>query len=579
MRLPLVSLLVLLLRQNNVVRSYNDKPEEWYQRYTSYPPYCSTPEEMNTRSIPPLRVEDRNVYGETRILHVTAVIRHGARTPWTSSEDCFPKFSSGTEWNCRLTTIMTPPNFEDGDSLFLFEKQYDALPYQKDGLSNELNGTCQVGQLLLRGYEQEFQNGQFLKDAYTYQSDSYDHDERMRLIDISDKEYSAWSPKQLRYRADNDQRTIMSGQVLLRGLFGEQVQQYVWDTDNYPTIPLHIADRERDIVGPNSKVCPKLKDISKLAKQSPEYQAFDNSQESKDVRNFLKEKVGEMDQNTLLDCLMTTICTDRELPDDVNDYGEENSWFQALADYDVQSYNLVMKYNNSEYAKLGMGPLWAEILETWDLFLEGEFFFQSGPPLTPSSDTSDTEETIIPPRLSVYSGHDTTIMPLLASISPNLWNDTDWAPYASMMLIEIHEFIDGWTDSSIFTSSYAFRLIYNGKILTPSVPGCPADLELCDLMVLKNIVEPFATRSQDCASADNNDEKVVDQAKKIMSTNEGISMFLGLLLGGVLLGACGTYVFLTGTFFGSRVLSSAVQEDIYARSGLQDCFEDEFIRN
>ena len=102
---------------------------------------------------------------------------------------------------------------------------------------------------------------------------------------------------------------------------------------------------------------------------------------------------------------------------------------------------------------------------------------------------------------------------------------------------------------------------------------------LGDLMVLKNIVEPFATRSQDCASADNNDEKVVDQAKKIMSTNEGISKFLGLLLGGVLLGACGTYVFLTGTFFGSRVLSSAVQEDIYASSGLQDCFEDEFIRN
>lgn len=44
---------------------------------------------------------------------------------------------------------------------FLFEKNYDALLYGSTGNStgNELNGTCQLGQLLMRGYDQELQNG------------------------------------------------------------------------------------------------------------------------------------------------------------------------------------------------------------------------------------------------------------------------------------------------------------------------------------------------------------------------------------------------------------------------------------
>lgn len=104
---------------------------------------------------------------------------------------------------------------------------------------------------------------------------------------------------------------------------------------------------ERDIMGPNAEVCPKLKDIEKMAKQSQEYQDFNNSETSQKVRAFLSETLGETEQNKILDCLMTTICTDRYLPQELSDYGKKNSMFQALAEYDIQSYNLIMKYNNS----------------------------------------------------------------------------------------------------------------------------------------------------------------------------------------------------------------------------------------
>ena len=101
------------------------------------------------------------------------------------------------------------------------------------------------------------------------------------------------------------------------------------------------------------------------------------------------------------------------------------------------------------------------------------------------------------PKLALFAGHDTTLMPLLATLG--LWKDTEWAGYASMMLIEIHEIIDGRSDPDIYTSSFAFRLLYNGKILTPMVDGCHPDAELCDIVHLKAIVDPIATRDTDCS--------------------------------------------------------------------------------
>lgn len=144
---------------------------------------------------------------------------------------------------------------------------------------------------------------------------------------------------------------------------------------------------------------------------------------------------------------------------------------------------------------------------------------------------------------------------------------------------KIHEFIDGWRNATLFTSPYAFRLIFNGKILTPLVPGCHPDLELCDINILKSIVMPFARRNMNC-NADNRDEpgeNAIEQAKTLIKTNEGFSMFLGLLVMGIVLGACGTHVFLTGRLFGARVTTTLTEREFYGTRGLQESFDDEPI--
>jgi ubiquitin-like domain-containing CTD phosphatase 1 len=330
-----------------MAEEYN--PNTWYKKYSSYPPYCATFDEMQTRSIPMLREHDQ----ETRILHATAVIRHGARTPSSSKRQCWDGYWDSAEtgvWDCDLTTIMAPPSLnritqEEGDtcyywdtdnSFFLFEKQYDALQYPQDGLTNELNGTCQMEQLLLQGYEQEIRNGRILRDAYTFRSDDpWDHDERMRLIDLSFDTFSPWDPYHLRYRSDDSQRTLMSGQVLLRGLFDEEVMSTFYKTGMYPQITVHTADRIKDILNANEHVCPKLKTIVERALQSEEYQAWNSSQEVTNIRKFMNVTLGKLDQHGIVDCLMTTICTDRSLPEAIDDYGKHtgDSMFEALADF------------------------------------------------------------------------------------------------------------------------------------------------------------------------------------------------------------------------------------------------------
>ena len=91
----------------------NYAPSSWYTKYDSYHEYCSTPEQMNKRRVPPLQ-EDNPDLGETRLVHAAVVVRHGARTPWAGPPtlQCWDGYWDDPEnrWDCSLTTILAPPN-------------------------------------------------------------------------------------------------------------------------------------------------------------------------------------------------------------------------------------------------------------------------------------------------------------------------------------------------------------------------------------------------------------------------------------------------------------------------------------
>jgi hypothetical protein len=340
--LILVVVAVFFAKKSIAAEHEPEGKKEWYKRYSHYPDYCSTPTQMYQRSIPPLKHDSK--LGETRILHVTSIIRHGARTI-SKPHTCWPGFWESEEtgvWDCDLTTILAPPTpteilQEEGrhvgfkNAMFLFDKRYDAFQDPENGYSNVLNGTCELSQLILQGYEQEITNGKFLRTAYLYEEGSYEHDERMRLFDISDdSDVAPWDNHNLYLRSDDDQRTLLSGQILLQGLFGPELQKLTEEKHTFPTIPIHVADITRDILGGNEAQCPRLKEIR--TQNSPQFRQFYNSRASQSVRGYMDKHLST--DKGLLDCLMTTVCTDRPLPESISASDPlPNSWLNRISTY------------------------------------------------------------------------------------------------------------------------------------------------------------------------------------------------------------------------------------------------------
>jgi len=542
------------------------KENNAYTKYKHYPPYCSTPEEMETRSVPPL--SDATI--ASKLIHVTAVIRHGARTPWDGapSYKCWDGYWQSEEtgvWNCDLKTYMSPPSASkektktDSSGIeieeepdFLFEKTYDALAYsgnRKGTTANLLNGTCLKGQLLLRGYDQELRNGLHLRQAYFFDGDDTldiaAEDERMRLWDITkpsvaggissgfvigDPNKLMYQEPNLRYRSDDEQRTAMSGQVLLRGLFEKEFLA-VGD-DETAIIRHHTADYVQDVLSVNDRICPRAHDLWLEAYESDEYKNWaESNSEVKVVKKFVKDELGldEMPGATL-DCLMTTICTDRTLPPALDNYdgslgptpynafvedGDVNDMFERIKNVAVKNFTWAYRHNDAAYSKLGMGPLWKEIMTY----------------IRPIVDSTVTSPDGPLPKLHLISGHDTTLMPLLSSLGPDVWDGTEWSHYASMIQIEVHEI----KDNTAFPSGYAFRLIYNGEALTSKMVGCPKQSDMCDSQVLLRRVMPFAKfEERNCASSKTSasSETIMDEMKTAAEdmVNEPGGIFLMVLI-------------------------------------------------
>lgn len=135
-----------------------------------------------------------------------------------SAFDCWAGYDTDpyqSRWDCDLNTIISNPINEKGNtrqSRLLFKKIYDGLD-DFSMLSNELKGTCEVGQLIEQGYEQQSQNGVILQEAYIGSSASPYSQLFVESQDEGDEFTSVY------FRSDDEQRTLMSGQTLLSSMF------------------------------------------------------------------------------------------------------------------------------------------------------------------------------------------------------------------------------------------------------------------------------------------------------------------------------------------------------------------------
>lgn len=179
--------------------------------FTAIEAYLPPQDELSTlcnhdyytsRAIPPLTTAQRARVQSLQ--QVQVIIRHGARTPWIPYP-CWKDYD--IIWNdCNVTELMVEsPSLYDPNrpSPALFRKIYDASP-------TYLKGNCFTGQLLPEGYQQQQANGRTLQSAYL-EGD---------LPLFPTKHWHAIDHEELVYlRSDDEQRTLMSGQILVQHLF------------------------------------------------------------------------------------------------------------------------------------------------------------------------------------------------------------------------------------------------------------------------------------------------------------------------------------------------------------------------
>jgi hypothetical protein len=161
------------------------------------PEYCS--KDIGAKSIPPLSTDELAQVRELK--QVQVMIRHGARTPY-GLFTCWKNYD--VSWNnCNVTELMIESPSMTASTKpgqWLYRKLYD-------GSLNYLGGNCYTGQLLSEGYQQELTNGGVLYDAYI--------DGAFPLFPTNDWEQLN-STTDIYLRSDDEQRTLMSGQILLR---------------------------------------------------------------------------------------------------------------------------------------------------------------------------------------------------------------------------------------------------------------------------------------------------------------------------------------------------------------------------
>lgn len=291
------------------------------------PDYCS--QDMGTRGIPPLPEKEED--GNLILKQVQVLIRHGARTPY-AAHTCWRGYD--IKWNnCNVSEIMesSPSTYLSDQTYWRFRLLYDAYP-------NELGGNCLTGQLISQGYDQEVQNGLLLREAYL---GSGHH----KLFNTS--VWEDLDPKTIYLRSDDEQRTLMSGQILIHSMF---------DLKRTEIVNWHTGDYILDTLSPNSFICPALNSIASAAERSLEYQQTLASKHFITLQSSLNhilgsESSGEWSWRYIQDCLMTTLCSGRgsELPKEMT---------QELVDETVKHveyrYGYKSLYNNSQYSKLAM---------------------------------------------------------------------------------------------------------------------------------------------------------------------------------------------------------------------------------
>jgi len=310
-------------------------------------------------------------------------------------------------------------------------------------------GNCMTGQLTARGQEQLQEIGAAMRSVYVdklgYLPQTYSRKSTSFFLRSTD----VW-------------RTRQSAQSLLSGLWPVSEEELAKNDPIDSTIPFYSFPQEVETMYNNAAACDAL---AKLQHEMQNESAWKKHLDVPQVWAELDRVMGIGGMATFhstfgstMDNFYTRQCHDLPLPCARNN--RSDCIQQELADfvYGQGDWEYQYLYNASprskQLARLGISAFMAVIRDT----------------LIARATGSDEA-----PDFVYYSGHDSTIGPVLGALNITGFR---WPPYASNMLFELWQdpsAVDGAADHDA-ASSLSVRVVYNGVTLPIYAAGCCEDL-------------------------------------------------------------------------------------------------------
>ncbi|KAH0471741.1 MAG: hypothetical protein KVP17_001252 [Porospora cf. gigantea B] len=424
-----------------------------------------------SRAIPNLAPEHQDL----SLVHVQSIIRHGSRAPAADRSKAV-NMEKSIQWDCPFGETYVPESVEN----LVFDKRFDADP-----ISNILRGTCEVGQLLEEGANQERKLGEIVSNAYFGDANVLGSAEK-KLADISASTATDFSDIFF-VRSTDKSRTRLSGSHYMSGVMGST-------STTGKTLPVHIVDYNRETLFPNEKgFCPEIDDAAHEAENSAELAklVIEHRMIRQEIYEGFDSEPDSIWPVGVLDMLKCHICGHKEdqLPEGIQpvDAKRQDLVKRALKVVDDEEI-FRFHFNDNKYSRVSM------IRPITDM---KAFFLGTYSDGTTTNTTLDRYANEYSSRVSelktlnngsfpkflLYSAHDTTVMPILAAL--DIWNATGetriYSPYASMLNFEYYE----------KAGEFFVRIVYNGEVITPRLQGCE-DKVVCPIEKLFKATD-FAT--------------------------------------------------------------------------------------
>ncbi|KAL7316637.1 hypothetical protein PS15m_005714 [Mucor circinelloides] len=377
---------------------------------------------------------------ELRLLQI--VHRHGERSPVRRRlEGIIPPVWNLCDANASMFAAIA--KFQDEKVQGMTSVHTERLVETQESESRSVpikSGACYYGQLTNLGRYRMTSLGNRIREVYI--------NKLHFLPDVYDEE-SIYLRSSDYIRTQESVQQLVAGGLYPKGKRPQDV-----------TLKLRIRDPRDDLMFPNPN-CYRLRSLSKEFNKTVSSMMQDKFKSlTKRLSNYVDNVslVSHPSANGILDTLVAAKTHGFKLPSDIDD-----DILKDLEEVVVKEW-FYGHMASAEVRRLGLGRLMGVIRDRMSLREKGG---------------ADDDEKL---KLAIYSGHDTTVAPLLIIL--NAFDDR-WPPFGSAILFELFKQKE--------SDQHFVRVKYNENTL--ELPGCQAkgdhkqgDKSLCTFEAFKKIV-------------------------------------------------------------------------------------------